>query len=217
MVRKKAKVLISIISIVMVCLLVSTATTTVAAENWGNLKIRDEIKWKVVPDPVDNLTSVAYLELKIMGFSGDDMAYKYTVTIVYDSSTHTQSGTDTADEEAWFVFSQSYLQKMKAAAEEDPNTTWTETNFSWKGTNYKAHYAKTIFDDGGFIEAWVDQGTGILFVMRGTATPQTVELESTTASLTKAGFCLGTVLIAFVSVATLVSYSIVRYGKKKRT
>jgi len=217
MARKKAKVLISFISIVMVFLFASTATTTVAAENWGNLEVRDVMKWKLVPDPVDNPDLVVYLELRVMGFSGDDMAYSYTGTAHYDSTTKIiWSGQTTDDEEAWYVFSQSYLQKMKVAAEDDPNETWTETNFSWKGTNYKTHYVKRI-DDGGNIEAWIDQGTGILFEMQGTTPPQTVELESTTASLTKAGFCLGTILIAFVSVATLVSYSIVRYGKKKRT
>ena len=42
-----------------------------------------------------------------------------------------------------------------------------------------------------------------------------MELLSTTASLTESGVCLGTILIALVSVATLVSISIVRYQKKK--
>ena len=46
---KKAKVLISLISALMVCLLVSTATTTVAAGDWGNLEAGDEMKWEASP------------------------------------------------------------------------------------------------------------------------------------------------------------------------
>ncbi len=222
MVRKKAKVLISFISALIVFLLASTATTTVAAGDWGNLKVRDEIEWKIVPDPVDFPDLAVYVELKITGFREADMAYRYSMTAVNDSSTdviHTDAQ-GTADEEAWYVFSQSYLQKMKAYAEDDPNMTWTETDFNWKGTNYKAYYLKRI-DDGGIFEGWMDQGTGISFEIWwtiGGTTYTYVELERTTANLTETeGLCLGTILIAFVSVSTLVSYSIARYKKKKRT
>ena len=220
MARKKARVLISFVIVYMVFLLVSSATTTVAAENWGNLKVRDEMKWKLVPDPVDNPDSVVYLELRIMGFSGDEMAYKYTMTAVYDSSTEIldEESPGSSDEDAWYVFSQGYLQKMKTYAEEDPNMTWTETEFNWKGTNYKAYYMKQI-DDLGIFEGWIDQGTGISFEIWRTISGTTytyLELERTTATLTRTGLCLGTIFIAFISVATFISFSVVRYKKKKR-
>ena len=56
MVRKKAKVLIGSICIVMVFLLASTATTTVAAENWGSLKIRDVMKWELSQEDISRLS-----------------------------------------------------------------------------------------------------------------------------------------------------------------
>jgi len=202
----------------MVCLLVSTATTTVAAGDWGNLDAGDEMKWKLVADPVDNPNTLMYIEVEVVGISGTDMTYNFQITVVFDSSTYSWSGTDTDDEVVFFVFSQSELQKDKADAEADPDITWTETNFSWQGDNYETYYVKAI-DNSDTYESWIDKGTGIMLEMRwttGGSTYTVLTLESTTASLSSAGFCLGTVLIAFVSVATLVAYSIVRYQKRKK-
>ena len=214
---KNSKLLIIFISVLMVCLIVSTAPTAVAAGDWGTLDAGDEMKWKLVPDPVDYPNTLMYMEVEVVGISGTDMTYNYQVTVVYDSSTYSWSGTDTDDEVVFFAFSQSELQKMKADAETDPDVTWTETDFSWKGDNYETYYAKAI-DNSDTFESWIDKGTGIMLEMRwttGGTTYTVVILESTTASLTSAGFCLGTVLIAFVSVATLVSYSLIRYRKRK--
>ena len=214
---KNSKLLLIISSVLMVCLIVSTAPTAVAAGDWGTLDSGDEMKWKMVPDPVDHPETVLYMEVEIIGISGTDMTYDFAVTVVYDSSTTSWSGTDTDDEVVFFAYSQSELQKMKADADADPDMTWTETDFSWKGDNYETYYAKAI-DNSDTFESWIDKGTGIMLEMRwttGGTTYTVVILESTTASLTSAGFCLGTVLIAFVSVATLVSYSLIRYRKRK--
>ena len=215
---KNSKLLIIFISVLMVCLIVSTAPTAVAAGDWGTLDAGDEMKWKLVPDPVDYPNTLMYMEVEVVGISGTDMTYNYQVTVVYDSSTYSWSGTDTDDEVVFFAFSQSELQKMKADAETDPDVTWTETDFSWKGDNYETYYVKSI-DNSDTYESWIDKGSGITLEMRwttGGTTYTMLILESTTASLASAGFCLGTILIAFVSVATLVAYSIVRYQKKKR-
>ena len=68
------------------------------------------------------------------------------------------------------------------------------------------------------LEYWWDTGTGVLFENKGSndaGESLEVMLVSTTADLTEAGgVCLGTLLIALVSVVTLVSYSLVRYQKK---
>jgi hypothetical protein len=63
--------------------------------------------------------------------------------------------------------------------------------------------------------------TGVLFEYKGSNNQgESLEtiLVSTTADLTESGGggCLGTMLIAMVSVVTLVSYSLIRYQKKKR-
>jgi hypothetical protein len=219
MVQKNSKMLIMILSVLMVGLIVSTAPATVAAGDWGNLDAGNEIKWKVVPDPVSYPDTVLYMTVDIVGISGTDMTYNFQVTVVYDSSTSSWSGTDTDDEMVMFVYSQSYLQKEKADAEADASMTWESANHNWKGTNYKTHHLKWVSSGDNF-EQWIDTGSGITLELTRTigGTAYTIViLESTTAKLTKAGFCLGTVLIAFVSVATLVSYSLARYQKKKRT
>jgi len=216
---KYSKFLIVVTSVLMVCLLVSTATTTVAAGDWGNLDAGDEMRWKLVADPVDNPNTLMYIEVEVVGISGTDMTYNFQVTVVFDSSTYSWSGTDTDDEVVFFAFSQSELQKMKADAETDPDVTWTETDFSWQGDNYETYYAKTI-DNSDTYESWIDKGTGITLEIRwttGGSTYTVLILESTTASLSSAGFCLGTVLIAFVSVAAIVAYSTIFYKKRKRT
>jgi len=203
----------------MVCLIVSTAPTAVAAGDWGSVDAGDEMKWKVVPDPEDNPNMLIYMEVEVVGISGTDMTYNYQVTYTDGSSTYSWSGTDTDDEVVFFVFSQSELQKMKADAETDPDITWSETNFSWKGDNYETYYTKVV-DGSDTYESWIDRSSGIMLEMRWTTDGTTytgIILEDTTADLTEAGFCLGTVLIVFVSIATLVSYSLVRYQKKKRT
>ena len=209
--RKKAKVLISLISALMVCLLASTATTTVAAGDWGNLEAGDEMEWKAVPP--DDPDVILYWELEIVGISGADMTYNYQATAVSDSSTYSWSGTETDQDIVWFILSQSFLQKAKAAPDSK------ETNFNWEGTNYKAYYLKQTLDGGDTDEHWVDQGTGIIFETQrttGGTTHTRLELMSTTADLTEAGgICLGTLFIALVSVSTVVSYSLVRYRKRK--
>ncbi|MHA2173057.1 MAG: hypothetical protein ACXAB7_24645, partial [Candidatus Kariarchaeaceae archaeon] len=75
--RRNSKLLISIISVVMVCLLLSTATTTVATGDFGNLEAGDEMSWKLDWDPTDPTSPVTYIEVKILDISGTVFTYSY--------------------------------------------------------------------------------------------------------------------------------------------
>ncbi len=97
-------------------------------------------------------------------------------------------------------------------------------NYNFDGTNYEAAYFEYEETEEGVewtTEVWIDSGAGILFEAQGSSDQGDsleIQLVSTTATLTSAGgLCLGTMLIALVSVTTLVSFSLVRYHKKKRT
>ena len=210
--RKNGKILISLISVLMVCLIVSTAPATVAAGDWGNLEVGDKIKWKWTIGGSNE--TISYIEMEIIDISGTDMTYDYQRTIVRHfetySYTYSYSGTGTDDEKIYFVYSQSRLQRDKADAE--------LANYNWNGTNYKTYHFKW---DGveHYFEEWIDTGTGITLEItrtHGETTYTEVILESTTARLTKAGFCLGTILIAFVSIAAFASYSLARHQERKK-
>ena len=208
--RKKTKVLISIISVFMVCLLASTATTTVAAGDWGNLKVGDVMEWEGYDPYYGEEIS---LKMEILDINGDYLTFEYEQTY----GTYSDSGTETSTDAAFLIFSQSYMQDQMN--DPDPDTTWTTTNHDWQGNNYKTIYFKYTMAGGDYTEGWMDQETGICLEARANYEGKTytyAELQSTTADLTEAGgTCLGTILIAFVSVATLVTYSLVRYQKKK--
>ncbi len=218
--RRNSKFLISIISVVMVCLLLSTATTTVAAGDFGNLETGDEMSWKLDWEPTDPTSPVTYIEVKILDISGTVLTYSYKTTVTYDSTSSTDEGTYSDSSAIIFMlYPQSYLQQMKADAEANADSTYSEANFNWKGGRYKTHYFKYVDSSGDSLELWFDRDTGILFEWRFTTggTAQTwIELQSTTASLTKAGICFGTILISLASVTTLVAISLVRYQKKKK-
>ncbi len=220
MMRRNSKFLISIISAVIVCLLLSTATTTIAAGDFGNLETGDEMSWKLDWDPTDPTSPVTYIEVKILDISGTVLTYSYKTTVTYDSTSSTDEGTYSDSSAIIFMlYPQSYLQQMKADAEANADSTYSEANFNWKGGRYKTHYFKYVDSSGDILELWFDRDTGILFEWRFTTggTAQTwIELQSTTASLTKAGICFGTILISLVSVTTLVAISLVRYQKKKK-
>jgi hypothetical protein len=221
---KNSRLFIVIISVLMVCFIVSTAPTTVAAGDWGTLKSDDRIEWKTYLEPVEDPSYVLYDEVEIISINGKDLTYKYNYTTVSDVDVaFTLNGTRTDQEYISYIYSQSYLQQMETDADADPNKSWTTANYDWKGINYKTYHFKEKANDIPY-ESWIDQNTGIVFEIRFTmegATYKITELLSTTAILTKAGIlggiCLGTVLIALVSATTLISYSIIRNQKKKRT
>jgi len=47
--RTHRKMLISCISVLIIVLLVTSATNTVADVDWGNLKVADEMRWHWTP------------------------------------------------------------------------------------------------------------------------------------------------------------------------
>jgi hypothetical protein len=102
----------------------------------------------------------------------------------------------------------------------------TTQNYDWQGTTYSADYTNADQGDGTFIQTWRDLNTGILFKQQFVAADETItlyyELLSSTADMaassgsygTDTGSCLGTLLIALVSVTTVISYSLL-WKKKK--
>jgi len=220
---RKSRILISILSVFMVCLLANMATTTLATGDWGNLEAGDEMRWKHYMNPMSDPDHVLYQNVEILDISGTDVTIKYEGTYVDPPSSFTTSNTYTTKESFNFAYSQSYLQKLAADAEANPDWAWTTTEHEWNGKDYKTYYWKRTW--GSIIyEHWYDQDTGITFeatMTYGGTTYLVLELLSTTANLTEAGiiagYCLGTLLIALVSVTTLISYSLVRNQKKKRT
>jgi len=95
--------------------------------------------------------------------------------------------------------------------------------YNFDGNNHKAAYIKEEDSSGIQHEFWWDYDTGILFEYDSdirTASVTRISLEYTNADLTdppSRRFCLGSMLVAFVSVTMLITYSIVRYLKKKKT
>ncbi|MFX1520583.1 MAG: hypothetical protein ACFFCD_11760 [Promethearchaeota archaeon] len=208
--RKREKILLSILSVFVVCLLASTATTTVAAGEWGNLAVGDTMEWDVDTTTVMEDESTFSLEfttqMEILEINDGTVRAKTAVSAF--GSTFTS--TDTNDDWRPFLYSQSQLEGAP-----------TE-NYNFDGHNYEAaniNYEETEDGTAWTMEVWIDSGTGILFEAQGSSDAgDSLELmlTSTTADLTEAGgICLGTLLIAFVSVATLVSYGLIRYQKKK--
>ncbi|MFX1520585.1 MAG: hypothetical protein ACFFCD_11775 [Promethearchaeota archaeon] len=222
--RKNEIIHVVTICAIVICLLATTATITVANGDWGNLQSGDRIEWKTYLEPVEDPSYVLYDEVEIISINGKDLTYNYNYTTVSDVDVaFTLNGTRTDDDHILYVYSQSYLQQMETDADADPNKSWTTANYDWNGINYKTYHFKENANDIPY-ESWIDQNTGIIFEIRFTlegATYKITELLSTTAILTKAGIfggiCLGTVLISLVSATTLISYSIIHNQKKKRT
>jgi hypothetical protein len=90
---------------------------------------------------------------------------------------------------------------------------------NYEGVNYKAAYLE-VTEDSTINKYWWDYDTGILFKRTwGESDTLYFTLMYTNADLTERTgrrFCLGTILIAFASVATLVSYNIKLYQKRKK-
>lgn len=208
---KNRKYLIGVISVLMVCLLASTATTTVAAGEWGNLAVGDTMQWDTDATAVmDEGTWTLEFTTQMEILEINDGTVKAKMSISFGGSSFTSTETD--DDFRPFLYSQSQLEGAS-----------TE-NYNFDGTNYDAaniEYEETEDGTTYNMEVWVDTGTGVLFEAAGESDAGDlleIMLVSTTADLTESGgVCLGTLLIALVSVATMVSYSLVRYQKKKRT
>ena len=202
---KYRKLLISLLCLFMVCLIASTSTTTVtAAGNWGTLKAGDEMKWSSV---------IGKVEIKVQSVAGD------TITLEYSSQSGTRTRTIVADESSQSANMQLISPFLKPKSQLSGSTQ----NYEFEGTSYKAYYFSFEYADGSKDENWRDFNTGILFEIRFTdaegSSTSNYKLTSTNADLAEAGAggCLGTILIALVSVSAVVSYSLVRYRKKETT
>ena len=205
MARKKAKALLSIVSVLMVCLLVSTSTTTVTASAvWGTLKAGDEMKWD------DSILGI--VTVKVLSVDGGLLKVERTSegeTKTYVAEDHAYTGINP------YIVSKNDLEAGGMLARQQ--------RYKFQDANYKAYAIQySLGDDPGTYEIWYDFNTGILFERKysGTNVPMhsSIKLVSTNADLAETGgICLGTLFIALVSVSTIVSYCLVRYGKKKRT
>jgi hypothetical protein len=209
--ERNNRVLICIICTLMICLLASTATTTVAAGEWGNLAVGDTMEWDTDATAVmDEGTWTLEFTTQMEILEINDGTVKAKMSISLGGSTFTSTETD--DDFRPFLYSQEQLEGAP-----------TE-NYNFDGTNYEAaniEYEETEDGTTFNMEVWVDTGTGVLFEATGESDAGDsleIMLSSTTADLTESGgVCLGTLLIALVSVVTMVSYSLVRFQKRKRT
>ena len=193
----------------MVCLVFSTSvTTTVAAlENWGTLKAGDKMQWQ------SEMYGIVTME--ILSVEGKTISLELTE----GGSTHNRTihaDESLSDANMWGVYP--WLLCLEKTDQFDFKTK----TYEFENTTYQAYYSKTENPyTGRFWEDWRDTNTGLLFEDRTTEADGTVTIDakliSCTADLAEAtgGGCLGTILIAMFSVSAVVSYSLVRYRKKK--
>lgn len=198
------KVLVGLLSIFLVCLIVSTATTTVtAADSWGTLKAGDEMQWQSDYEGT--------VKIKILSVDGVAMSIELTK----GGSKETITVNADVDD--------SNRNKIRPWLSPLVTLTGQTQSYEWEGTTYQADYIKSTSGSGRVSEFWKDKNTGILFEWRATSTDGEVTvkeiLTSTTADLAESGSgggggCLGTILIALFSVTTMVSYGLIRFRKK---
>ena len=195
------KLLISLLAMFMVCLIVSTSTTTVTAEGeWGTLKASDVMEWQSTQyDP--------YV-IKILNVEGDIITIEWQRGgSTFFWNVHPGSGLS-----GFYLGAQSYYRGFR------------KTNYEWQNTIYKAYYSKSIDFDGSYSEFWEDVNTGIMFEWRDTDKDGSVvvraKLISSSADMAEitsgGGGCLGTLFIALFSVSTVFSYGFVRCWKRKK-
>ncbi|WP_287585397.1 hypothetical protein [Candidatus Borrarchaeum sp.] len=207
------KYLISIIGVFLIVLVSSTASNSVADTDWGNLKVNDEIRWDTSPPSPMVLYPSVSDEFKILEIRADDLKVDHTrVGEKNDGTTETiiDEVTYMDSSELWpFIYPVSLIQS---------NDDVTIKTHKYEGVNYKAAYLE-ITEYGTVYKYWWDYDTGILFKHTfGESDTLYFHLIYTNADLTERTgrrFCLGTILIAFASVATLVSYNIKLYQKRK--
>jgi hypothetical protein len=190
--------LIGLLAVFMICLI---AITPVMAADWGTLKVGDEISWK--DHRRNEIVAIKILEV------GDELRYEETI-----------NGGEAIEYTASGLLLSPYILPQ-SGYEGDP----TE-GYEWQGTTYQAYYQKADQVDGTYTEAWADVNTGILFKGQKVDAEGTItlwyELLSSTADMaastgsygTDTGSCLGTILIALISVTTVISYGLL-WKKKK--
>lgn len=205
-------VLMGLLTVFMACLIISTATTTVtAADGWGTLKAGDEMRWQS--------SNYGTVTMEILSVEGK------TISLELTEGSTSVSRTIDADESLSST-NMMALFPWLIPVEQEGDFGFSTTTYDFEGTTYQAYYAKVEYGGGAFTERWFDTNTGLLFEMRRTEADETVivkeKLVSSTADMAAStgsygsgtGGCLGTLLIALVSVTTLVSYSLL-WKKKK--
>jgi hypothetical protein len=207
------KFLISIIGVFLIILVSSTASNSVADTDWGNLKVNDEIRWNVSPpSPMVTYPSVSE-EFKILEIRADDLKVDHIrVGERHDGTT------ETIIDEITYMDSSELWPLIYPVSSMRSNEDIKIKTHKFEGVNYKAAYLE-FAEYTTVYKYWWDYDTGILFKRTfGESDTLHYHLISTNADLTERTgrrFCIGTILIAFASVATLVSYNIKLYQKRK--
>jgi hypothetical protein len=166
-------VLMGLLAVVMVCLMLSTATTTVtAADGWGTLKAGDEMQWQSVIK--------GDVKINILSVEGK------TITIEFTREGRTSTLTINADESSTSSLMQT-IGPYLISLENKDDFSFSTSTYDFENTTYQAYYDKTEYTSGAFSEWWYDTNTGILFELRRTEADGTVvarnKLISTTADL----------------------------------
>ena len=192
------KVFFGLLAVILVFLIVSTSKATVTAEDgWGTLKAGDEMQWQS--------STYSTVTIEVLSVEGNIISLEHTkqgntVSRTIDAN----ASYSDADMRAVFPWLLS-LEKID-------RLPFTTTTYNFEDTTYQAYYRKDEYSGGLFFESWYDTNTGILFEKRRTGYDKTVivqeKLTSTTADLAETFGCLGTSLIALVSVTTVISYSL---------
>ena len=186
-----------LLAVSMACLIASTSTTTVTAvPNWGTLSAGNEMQWQS--------NSYGTVKMKVLNVEGKTITLE--VTVSGDTNTHTLDA-DTTISELSLAYVSPWLQS-KSYLEEDLRLP--TQNYEFEGVSYKAYYSESS-------RSYRDFNTGILFESKssdGTITNRLVSTNAYLAVSTISVGCLGTLLIALVSVTTVVSYSLL-WKKKK--
>ncbi|MFX0077423.1 MAG: hypothetical protein ACFE96_18425 [Candidatus Hermodarchaeota archaeon] len=227
--RTNRKMLINCISVLTIVLLVTSATNTVADVDWGNLKSGDEMIWHWTPGFAHTGVRDAYYELEILEIGEESLTvdhHRYNLEGSDFEEYTIESGTAILgpDDLIYDLFDlyelTTTLYWIYPVSMMRENENIQTKTIEFNGNNYKAAYLKEESSDYQH-EFWWDYNTGILFQYHqepGPASVTDIRLEYTNADLTETtgrGFCLGTILIAFVSLTTLLIYSFVQYKKKK--
>jgi hypothetical protein len=207
------KILMGFLVVFMVFLIALTSVTTVTAQDgWGTLKTGDEMQWQS--------EKFGTVKMKVLNVEGETISLELNEggsidTLIIAASEGVSSG------------KMQDIAPNLIAVENSGDYDFTTTTYDFEGTTYQAFYSKSEQASGAFAEWWYDTNTGILFELRRTEADDSVivkeKLTSTTADLatssgsygTDTGSCLGTLLIALVSVTTVISYSLLLWKKKK--
>jgi len=208
------KYLISILGVFLIVLVSSTASNSVAETDWGNLKVNDEIRWDISPPSPMVTYPMVSEEFTILEIRADDLKVDHIKVGERNDGT-----TETLIDEITYMDSSELWPLIYPVSSIQSNEDIKIRTHRYEGVNCKAAYLE-ITEYSTFYRYWWDYDTGILFKRTfGESETLSYHLFYTNADLTERTgrrFCLGTILIAFASVATLVSYNIKLYQKRKK-